>query len=179
MERTDEALMAAYVAGDGDALRLLYERYRGLLTRLLARGMPRSFDPGDLVQHTFLQLHRARFDFKPSARLRPWLITIAMNLKRDHLRRNKRSREVILDELPERSVPATASDTLLRQEAATQLHQALTKLPDNPREVITLHWLEGLSFAEVAEIVGASRSAVKVRAHRGYKKLREHLEKIP
>ena len=52
------------------------------------------------------------------------------------------------------------------------MRKALAKLPENQAEVIVLHWFGGLSFPEVAEAVGASLSAVKVRAHRGYERLR-------
>jgi RNA polymerase sigma-70 factor (ECF subfamily) len=54
---------------------------------------------------------------------------------------------------------------------------ALTKLPPDQRDVIVLHWLQGLSFAEVSRAVGASVNAVKVRAHRGYVSLRKLLRR--
>jgi DNA-directed RNA polymerase specialized sigma24 family protein len=51
----------------------------------------------------------------------------------------------------------------------------LGDLPADQREVIELHWFDGLEFPEVAQVVGASVSAVKVRAHRGYVRLRQAL----
>ena len=63
-----------------------------------------------------------------------------------------------------------------RVDARRELERALVKLTDDQREVIELHWFAGLSFPEVAELVGASVSAVKVRAHRGYETLRRLLE---
>ena len=61
---------------------------------------------------------------------------------------------------------------------ARMLYRALDELSPAQREVVVLHWLEGFSFGDVAQIVGASRSAVKVRAHRAYALLRETFVKL-
>jgi RNA polymerase sigma-70 factor (ECF subfamily) len=173
--RSDEELMQAYVAGDAAAFRELFERYAPLLTRVLARQLRSPQEARDLVQQTFLQLHRARRDFRSDAKLRPWLFTIALNLKREYFRRVQRHPEAPL-ELDGRLDPAVEPRGAHRAEAARELRGALTKIPPDQAEVIALHWLEGLSFAEVAELVGASVSAVKVRAHRGYVALRRLLD---
>lgn len=170
--QTDEALMRAYVAGDREAYGLLFRRYSPILLALMRRGVSNPKEAEDLVQETFLQLHRARFDFRPDAKLRPWLMTIALNLKRADLRRRGRRKEGPLepDGQLEPSVNPRLLETLAAQDA---IHKALPRLPDGQREVIELHWLIGLSFPEIAEQIGASLSAVKVRAHRGYHALRE------
>jgi RNA polymerase sigma-70 factor (ECF subfamily) len=130
----------------------------------------------DLVQQTFLQLHRARHDFQPDARLRPWLFTIALNLKREYFRRVKRrpESELVLDGHGD---PKSEAHDVARYEAAKTLSRALQQLPEAQREVIELHWFGELSFNEIATLLGASLSAVKVRAHRGYAMLREALGK--
>ena len=56
------------------------------------------------------------------------------------------------------------------------MRRALEQLSEGQREVVVLHWYEGLSYPEIAQVVGASTSAVKVRAHRAYKTLRKVLE---
>jgi RNA polymerase sigma factor (sigma-70 family) len=172
--RSDEELMAGYVAGDRGAFDELFRRYAPILLRVLARQLRTPEEANDLVQQTFLQLHRARNDFRPGARLRPWLFTIALNLKREHFRRVKRRPESPL-ELDGRSDPAVQPSGPERADAEKTVRRALDQIPDDHREVIVLHWFEGLSFAEVSEVVGASVSAVKVRAHRGYVALRRLL----
>lgn len=162
--------MAAYVGGDSSAFTELFARYGPRLTRLFTRDLGRSEEAHDLVQQTFLQLHRARRDFKLGAALRPWLFTIALNLKRQYFRRQSRRPNVPLAD--EESVVSTAAGPEEKLGDA-QLRRALDGLSENQRDVIVLHWFEGLSFKEVARVVGASESAVKVRAHRGYQKLRE------
>ena len=59
-----------------------------------------------------------------------------------------------------------------------QVRQALAKLPEAQREAIVLHRFEGMSFSEIAQVVGLSESAVRVRAHRGYETLRGLLEEV-
>jgi RNA polymerase sigma factor (sigma-70 family) len=172
--RSDEQLMAAYVAGDAAAFRDIFARYAPLLLRAMLRELYVREEANDLVQQTFLQLHRARTDFDPAQKLKPWVFTIAMNLKREYFRKKKRrpERSLEADSIPE---PAVAALGAARVDARRTLARVLDGLPADQREVIELHWFDGLEFPEVATVVGASVSAVKVRAHRGYVRLREAL----
>lgn len=171
---SDEALMEAYRAGDDHAFRVLFERYADRLYRVLRRQVPSEEDARELVQQTFLHLHRARNDFRSGMRLRPWLFTICLNLKREHFRRKMRRPEAALV-LDGHSDPQSPAHDPVRAEWSRRVRSAIEGLPSTQREVIELHWLDGLPFAEVADIVGASVTAVKVRAHRGYERLREML----
>jgi RNA polymerase sigma-70 factor (ECF subfamily) len=173
--RTDEALMAAYVAGDAEAHRVLFGRLAPPLLAMARRHLGDRAEAEDVVQKTFLLVHRARHDFRPDARLRPWVFTIAMNLVRDTFRKRARQREAPL-ELDGRREPASWDDRVERAQQARLVREALATLPHDQRRAIELHWLEERPFAEVAELVGASVSAVKVRAHRGYKRMRAWLE---
>jgi RNA polymerase sigma-70 factor (ECF subfamily) len=173
--KSDEELMVAYVAGDDGAFRELFTRYAPMLLRMMRRQIRQQEDAGEIVQQTFLQLHRARNDFQVGRRLRPWLMTIAFNLKREYFRRRKRRPEAPLEFEP----PASSRRHPLERRADIQrLRRALDTLPEGQREVIAMHWFEELSFPEVAEILGLSVSAVKVRAHRGYQALRKALERM-
>ena len=162
--------MERYVrAGDRRAFEELYRRYSGRLYGLFLRAVHDEAAARDLVQKTFLHFHRARRDYTQGRPLRPWIYTIALNLRREHFRRRARKPETSYDpathgELTTQPAATTATDRLVRR--------ALAALPDNQREVILLHWYEDMPFAEIAQVVGASVSAVKVRAHRGYERLR-------
>jgi len=166
--------MAAYIAGDAGAFRELFSRYSPLLYRMMLRDLRRPEEARDLVQQTFLHLHRARMDFDSRLRFRSWIFTIALNLKREHFRKVRRRPESPLEAAgtPE---PALGSHGD-RAEARQAILRGLEQLHRDQREVIELHWFDGLSFAEVAEVVGASVAAVKVRAHRGYVALRRLLD---
>lgn len=176
--RSDEQLMAAYVAGERAAFKLLFDRYAGILFALAKRRLGSDDDARDVVQQTLLQLHRARNDFRPDARLRPWLFTIAMNLVREQYRKRKRRREQTLESAPE---PVRDSQTGVveredeQKARVARIRAALATLPAQQREVIELHWFEESPYEDIARIVGASVAAVRVRAHRGYERLREIL----
>lgn len=170
---TDEALMRRYVEqGDRTAFEQLFHRYADRILGTFRRSSVSEAISQDMLQQTFLHVHRARNDFRLDARVRPWLFAIAMNVKREYFRRRQRKPETQLDPEKHREpsvAPATstATDRLVRR--------AIANLPDMQREVIELHWFEELSFREISEVVGASLSAVKVRAHRGYERLRSDL----
>ncbi len=165
--------MQAYVQGDASAFQELFDRYAPVLLRVMRHHLHRPEDARDLVQQTFLQLHRSRNDFREGAQLRPWLFTIALNLKREYFRRVARKPESSLDaDTREPSVGPRGHEQF---EAADQVSFALNRLPPDQRDVIALHWLAGIPLPEVAELVGASLSAVKVRAHRGYAAMRRVL----
>jgi RNA polymerase sigma-70 factor (ECF subfamily) len=177
--RTDEELMTAYVAGDKAAFRELFKRYTPLLQRAMARDLRSSEEANDLVQQTFLHLHRSRLDFEPGRKLKPWVFTIALNLKREYFRRSKRRHETSLED-DRVAEPFEGPRGQERSDAARETTLALSALPAEHREVIELHWFGGLSFPEVAEAVGSTVAAVKVRAHRGYVALRARLgDQVP
>jgi RNA polymerase sigma-70 factor (ECF subfamily) len=176
--RSDEELMLAYVAGERAAFKLLFERYAGLLFGMAKRRLGSDDDARDVVQQTMLQMHRARNDFRPGARLRPWLFTIAMNLVREQYRKRKRRREQVLEPSHSPAVPENASEVERDDDQrvrAARIRTALASLPAQQREVIELHWFEESPYEEIARVVGASVAAVRVRAHRGYERLREIL----
>lgn len=174
--QSDEELMAAYAAGDRAAFAELFSRYAPMLTRIMRRQLHQPEDAHELVQQTFLQMHRARRDFDTSRKLRPWLMTIAYNLKREYFRRKKRRPETHLDHEPPDS--ERRRDPLEVADDKKRIRAALATLSDGQREVIELHWFEEIPFPEVAQILGLSVSAVKVRAHRGYKELRKEIQRV-
>lgn len=166
--------MAAYITGDRAAFRELFQRYAPLLQRTMARDLRSPEEAHDLVQQTFLHLHRSRLDFEPGRKLKPWLFTIALNLKREFFRRSKRRHETSLED-DRVAEPFEGPRGQERSDASRETARALGRLPAEHREVIELHWFGGLSFPEVAEAVGSTVAAVKVRAHRGYVALRAQL----
>jgi RNA polymerase sigma-70 factor (ECF subfamily) len=103
-------------------------------------------------------------------------MTIAMNLVREHWRRTKRRKTSLDDTLDRRAAPTVEQGPIETRQRAAALRAALAKLPGSQREVVELHGLQELPYAEVAQIVGTSEGAVRVRAHRAYKKLKELLE---
>ncbi len=175
-ESTDEALFAAYLGGDSQAFRQLFSRYaRRIFSVMVRRGLGHT-DAHDIVQQTFLLLHQARKDFTPGLRVRPWLWTIAFNLSRATQRGRERAKDRLERLAQERD---TDAPSLLPHEEAYGVRLAISELSAHQQEVVMLHWYEGLTFSEIASVVQASESAVKVRAHRAYQRLRELLDEPP
>lgn len=172
--KSDEELMLAYRAGDAASFGELFQRYAPLLTRVLRRFAFRQDQLADLVQQSFLQLHRARYDFAAGAELRPWLLTIAFNLARERLRKSKRRPEAEFDIAAENHSARPAHEQQ-RVELRRDLTRAVERLPEDQQLVVRLHFVDELSFDEIAERLGASPGAVRVRAHRGYATLRKLL----
>jgi RNA polymerase sigma-70 factor (ECF subfamily) len=170
----DEALMTRFCAGDARAFDTLFTRHAPAVRRYLVRVTGHAATADDLVQATFLSVVRARGRFLSGARFKPWLYALATNAARDAHRRGKA--ETLTDDgaMPDEAVDPQLSDPGLER----QVRLALSKLPEAQREAIVLHRFEGLSFAEIAAIVGLTESAVKVRAHRGYETLRTVLKGV-
>jgi len=166
---SDEQLFSAYVAGDEAAFEELVRRWTPSLRSMLgATGLP-SAVVDELVQDVFLHLHRSAPDFRAGLSLRPWIVTIALNVRRERSRRLARAAA----HSPEAPSPGPVpSEHMERRETVRTVHSALAGLPTAHREVIELHWFAGLPFSEIAGVVGASVPAVKVRAHRGYERMR-------
>jgi RNA polymerase sigma-70 factor (ECF subfamily) len=169
---SDEGLMARFCDGDLPAFEILFQRYRQVIRAYLAR-LVGPVHADDLAQATFLSVVRARGRFDRKARFKPWLYAIATNAARDYLRRR---REELTPTGELSSELADESGSEARDEGLEKaVQKALAQLPQSQRVAIVMHRFQNLSFAEVAQALDLSESAVKVRAHRGYKRLRELL----
>jgi RNA polymerase sigma-70 factor (ECF subfamily) len=177
---SEEALMAAYCAGD----RLAFERLFALLGPRLHGFFMRSFDSravaDDLLQTTFLKVHRARDTYRRDQPVRPWLFTIAARVRLDEYRKRRRLAEDFDEEALARAeenqlAGAIAPELPTASDRVGQVRAALGGLPESQRTIIHLHRYEGLSFAQIALALGTTEGAVKLRAFRGYERLRRVL----
>jgi RNA polymerase sigma-70 factor (ECF subfamily) len=175
-EASLEELMLAYVSGDAVAFDQLYRRlspqvYAYLMR--LTRDRPRA---EDLLQVTFTKLHRARSSYITGAPLLPWVLAIARRSFLDERRSAKsRSEDLSVDgTLPE---PKRVSDNG-HEDLSEAIDRALDRLPETYREAIQLTKIVGLSLVEAADVLDSTPTAVKLRVHRGYTMLREHLQHL-
>jgi RNA polymerase sigma-70 factor (ECF subfamily) len=181
----DEAeLMGRYCDGDAAAFRELYRQVSGPLLSYLLRLCNDRALAEDLLQQTFLKLHRARRAYVRGARPMPWLYAIAQRTFLDETRRQKRAREKVARS-PE-DVPEVAADFSGRpvedadppayeQETLDAVMSAMKDLPENQREALILTKLSGMSIAQAAEVAGTTPGAMKLRAHRAKSALRKSL----
>jgi len=177
---TEEVLMLRYQEGDRRAFDRLFARLAPLVHGFFVRTFSDPAVADDLLQTTFLNLHRARGRYRRDQKLRPWLFAIAANVRIDELRRRHRvplagDAEEVDRALERVSLEQAAPEPLEGAERTTRVRAALADLPDSQRQVIELNRYDGLSFGEIAEALGISEGACKLRAFRGYEVLREKL----
>ncbi len=169
--RTDEELMQAYVRGDRRAFDALHRRYHPILTGVLRRYVRSTADVEDLVQLTFLKLHRARESYRIDTPLRPWLFMIARNVRKDYLRAS-RQRIQCSEDVEELPVHDDPCGTLERRQDLAELSRGLSRLSSTLRRTIEMHFLREIEFAEIARHEHIPQGTVRVRAHRGCAQLR-------
>jgi RNA polymerase sigma-70 factor (ECF subfamily) len=182
---TDEELMAQVQRGDQAAFEELVKRYDRKIFNYFLRYLGDEELAKDLFQETFLRVFQFSKSYKPatdsgrSSSFAAWLYTIARNVYRKQWRREPmeehrgESTWKILEEVP--TPNATPQQARADQELVEKIKQALDALPESQREVVILHKYQGLSYPQIAQILGCSISSVKQRAFRAYQSLRQQL----
>lgn len=176
-EKTDHELMAATGRGDLHALGVLFERHHARVHALCYRLTGDASVADDLVQESFLRILRYRKGFGARAAFTTWLYRLVRNVCMDHLSaeatNRTRAEAMVWDQHEQDRNDAAESDPRLET-----LRAALYVLPPDKREVLVLSRYEGLSYAEIAEVCETTVGAIKVRAHRAMRELRQNFEEL-
>jgi RNA polymerase sigma-70 factor (ECF subfamily) len=168
--------MTGYLAGQLDAFDGLYA---ALAPRIRSYLLGQCRDPSladDLVQNTFLQVHRSRRTYQPGRPVTPWVFAIARHVFLMHRRsagRRARFHDTLAGELATDDLPR---DDLRVLADGDEVRRALAAVPDDQRRALVMHHVEGWSFAEIAAKLGIRVNAAKTRAFRGMRKLREQIK---
>lgn len=163
-------LMTAYQAGSLHAFERLHAAVGPALAAYLGALARDRVQAEDLLQETFLQIHRSRRAYRPDLPVRPWVFSIARHVWLMDRRRRGR-RPVAASELTDLPVPADV-EALADRDALRRGLDAL--LPDR-REALLLHHVWGFSFAEIGQLLGIRAAAAKLRSSRGMADLRRVL----
>lgn len=175
--KTDLELMAAVCRGELDALGVLFERHRARVHALCYRLTGDAAVADDLVQETFLRILKYRKGFAGRAAFTTWLYRLARNVCVDHLRGEARIRRRT-DRARQEQPWQRGEDPIEFDYRLATLRAALYELPPDKREVLVLSRFEGLSYAEIADVCGTTEAAIKARAHRAMRELRQTFEKL-
>jgi RNA polymerase sigma-70 factor (ECF subfamily) len=166
-------LMREYQAGRFDAFDEIYAAVAPSLRRYLLSQARDAAKADDLVQETFLQIHRARHTYDASFPLMPWAIAIARHVwlmdRRTLSRRPWAPEDVMSMELPVRAEAASLGDR-------AEVRRALAQVAPARRDAVIQHHLLGFSFKEIAERSGIAETAAKLRSSRGIAQLRSLLK---
>ena len=169
---SDEELMLALRDGQLTAFDALFRRHYESIRTLCTRVTATPGVGDDLAQETFLRVLRHRATFRGDARFTTWIYRIARNLCLEHLARATRDQRIAERWRAEAPVSVVAD----RSDELDALAAALESLAPDQREVLVLCRYHDLPFAEVAEILGCTPGAARVRAHRALIALRQAYE---
>jgi RNA polymerase sigma-70 factor (ECF subfamily) len=162
--RSDQALMAAHVAGDPHAFDELVRRHSERLWAFAVRTLGDSHEASDAVQEALLSAFRAASRWRGEASVSTWLHRIVFNACLDRLRRRRAHPTDPLDEDTDVPVPR---DPMADRLTVLAVDEALGRLPLAQRAAVVLVDMEGLSIAEAALVLGVREGTVKSRAARG------------
>ena len=178
----EKALVAAAQRGELPAFNQLVMHYQGLAYNVAYRIMDDADAAADTTQDAFLKAYRALGGYRGGS-FKAWLLRIVTNTCYDALRAKKRRRSESLDDLavsPEHAWQlanghAGPEERALRQELGKVIQAGIGELPPDQRTAVVLSDIQGMSYQEVAQVMGCSLGTVKSRLSRGRAKLRDHL----
>jgi len=159
-------LQHRFARGDLQAFELLFQQFHGEVHGWLLRMLRNPADAEEATIEVFWRIYRAHARFDPTRSFGAWARRIACNVAVDHFRRARRARIVP-------SSPAPTSNSSARQDTHVRVERAFLQLPPRLRIVAHLAFVEEWPHEEIARALGVSRSAVKSRAFRAMRQLKE------
>ena len=191
MDVADSIFVRRVLSGDKDAFEPLVERYKGTVYAQVVGRTGNFASAEDIVQETFVEAYRSLKSLKDPVKFRAWVRGIAMNLSNEWIRKRKPnvpignmddSKEAAIhgDVLPDTFVrlPTAPDNEYEMEEMRNQIFGAVERLPEKYREVVLLHYMEGLKYREIAEMLEVPESTVLGRLQVGRDQLREDLMPI-
>lgn len=185
----DVRLMLEVRAGSAAAFEELVARYQDRLVTVLDHLVSNRDQAEDLAQEVFLRVYRARAGYEPGAKFATWLFTIANHVAANALRNRSRRREVHLnvrdsgplgvrpmDAVIQASSGQMPTRQLDKAEMRDVVRMALDALSERQRLAVLLNKFEGMSYADIADIMELSPEAIKSLLSRARCNLREVLE---
>lgn len=179
----EEELIAAAQQGDTTAFNRLVLQYQDMAYTVAYRIMSDPDAAADATQEAFISAYQGLSHFRGGS-FKAWLMRIVTNTCYDELRRRKRHPQRSLDALClKEPMPASSPDSppespeehAQRRELSHLLQAGIALLPDDQRVVLVLSDVQGLSYQEIAKVLGVPRGTVKSRLHRARAKLRDYL----
>ncbi|HEB83847.1 MAG TPA: sigma-70 family RNA polymerase sigma factor [Bacteroidetes bacterium] len=182
--RSDEELMALVQGNDPDAFEELVNRYQHALSTFIARYLGPGAHVEDTLQETFIRVWKHRSHYKTVAKFSTWVYTIAGNLAKTELRRQKIRRTVYIrtggepreeegvDVVDESALP---EERVEREEIRHMVAREMQRLPTAYRAAVILRDIQDKPYEEIAEILRVPVGTVKSRVNRGRARLQKKL----
>lgn len=174
-------MISLVLQGNQQAYAELVDRYRNYVFTLALRFCKNREDAEEVAQDIFVKVYRSLADFKGTSKFSTWLYTITYNTSVTFLRKKKMETRSIDDEntfLQLENQESSFNANIMEQRSrANRVNEAITSLPPQDAQIITLFYKGDQSLEEIGVIMGMEANTVKVRLHRARKKLKDLLEK--
>lgn len=167
---SDEEIMLAVANGELKQLSILFDRYHIRIFNFFNKMLHNKMVSEDLTQEVFIKVLKYRTSYK-SGNFTSWIYTIARNIFSSYYQKQKKERTNII----ENDLVGTEENLITEsnQEELEHLQRSLLKLNNVDRELIVMHRFQEINYGQIAEIIGSSEGAVKVKVHRALKKLKD------
>jgi len=172
--RTDEELSQAWCDGDIEGFKALFKRYQRRLYQVILGWTKNPSLAEDLFQESWVRVIEHKEVFDPNKNFSSWLFQIALNLTRDHWRKEKQTKITGIEQSELIDSKENPEQVLAEKEAQNQVLNALGQLSELEQEVFMLRHFGGISFSEIAELLGINLNTALSRMHQAVK----HLKKI-
>ena len=166
---TDEDLMLQVANGKLEITSILFERYNVRIYNYFNKMMRNKMASEDLTQDVFIKVIKYRTSYK-NGKFAAWIFTIARNIFSSHYQKIKKERA---NEIDDDKLADEVQISESKQEELDHLLKALSQLKNGERELIVMHRFQEIKYEQIAQIIGSSENAVKVKTHRALKKLKE------
>jgi RNA polymerase sigma-70 factor (ECF subfamily) len=178
LEGSERDLVQACQRGEADAFRGLFERYKDKVFSIALRFSGNQATAMDIAQDTFLKLFSSIRDFRGDASFDTWIYRMVVNSCLDHRRRSWRLLPLAIDHSATLRQPGDCLSEMLRSEMSGRVRSAVDRLAPDLRIAIVLRYTEGLSYQEIADVLGCSTGTVASRLNRAHKILEKRLSSM-
>ena len=177
-DEQDRILIQRILSGHREEYARIVEKYSKPIYNLVIRLTGQNQDTDDLTQEIFIKVYESLSRFDQNKRFFPWLYTIALNVIRNYKKKAKKEPTLNLENQDADTASRSLSrpDLIVsRKQLTERLNQYIQGLPESLQEAIVLRYYQDCSFKEVADVLGVSLSAAKMRVYRGLKALAERI----
>ncbi len=174
-KETDHQLMGLIAVGDTSAFEELIRRYQQSVLNLAFRFLGDREEAKDIAQETFLRIYQTAYRYRPDASLKQYIFKIATNICLDYINKKK---PLYTDEVPDRPSHLNPLRDLQQNELSGAVTMAVQSLPENQRIALIFHHFEGLKYAQIAEVMDTTVSAVESLLVRAKRTLRDKLKNL-
>lgn len=179
LEDTAKQLIEACQRGDPEAFRALFEKHKDMVYSVALRYSGDAAAAQDIAQDTFLKLFSTIGSFRGESNFEAWLYRMVVNRCFDQKRKTRRLVSLLDGVIDARRTPEdSALDEVLREEISAHVKSVVEGLSPEQRMVVVLRYTKGLSYEEIASILGCSAGTIASRLNRAHRVLERRLARV-